>query len=161
MRAETGGEGASGACYCMFLTLGCICWWMKKMRKKNGGNGRKKQENIWRFKYARRRRPRWVMCICDWVEDKPALQIPTGLRRGDCVMPSQVSGRCFPVWRCTGIPDLEQGHRVTTYPQDTITVFSQVLQAIDESSSLDEHREATHWLCVLCTCVCACGCLHM
>lgn len=53
------------------------------------------------------------------------------------LMLSQVSERCIPVWWCTG-SEFGKRHRVTNYPQDTITVFSPVLQGVDESSRLQQ-----------------------
>lgn len=60
--------------------------------------------------------------------------------------------RRVPVWWCTGIPELGRGHRVTKYPQDTITVFGGVLQGVDESGELHaqgiECSSHSHRLCV-------------
>lgn len=76
---------------------------------------------------------------CIRVEYNRTLQRLHSLGSGDCVSDAFSGFRemcpCLMMyWHLR----VRAGHRVTIYPQDTITVFSQVLQGMDESSGL--HR---------------------
>lgn len=97
-------KGVSGVCYAVgpravfffFSTgrVGAERWTKREQRGKSWRNGKggaiekrctdRKNENIWRFKYASRR-PWWIMCDCSRVENNPALQRLPGLGRGDRV----------------------------------------------------------------------------